>query len=315
MKYTPSQEACVRAKRTAWTRVFAAAFIVLAAGCQARVKLVVSDISEDARVIDLAIWRHAVGSDGITRVFYPSKPTSAFLFKNKPDRYRIMVELDHNTEYSVFVASFVPQNGSPSSVCLQDISNRTILNPLGLLEPIVDISVQLHKLREDNNYPSSSCLTSPNNQGEWPTRIPLISQFSLALNTQISDSSSSMAMADMGLMPDGGTMGGPPSDMGGGNRDGGAGGAGGGNGDMPPPPPGKLTIEGWFFDPTTTLSISKQNCTEDCTPVPAVTPPTIDAGRMQLPLESGTIGKLRGSFLDVTVTSQSGQSNTASTTL
>ncbi len=277
--------------------------------CQARAKLIITDISSDARAIDVSIWKHKRIPNSNDFELIPSEPSTIFTFNQGTQRYRILTEIEHNVEYSIFAASFVPKPGSDSEICLRDVSARLELNGVGLLEAIADVSLPLHPVRNDMQYPSSACTTRPSAQGVWPSRKPLIAQISMSSNSQINDTGAPMPTGmDMGM--------GAPMDMAmgmGGSMDMGTSCSNAMNG--PTPPPGTLLIDGWLFDPSSTIRITNAS-DERCAPLLDTTPPAqIDASRLVLPLSAEQVATLRGVRALLTVANPAGQSSSVQTVL
>ena len=281
--------------------------------CQARAKLIISDISSDARALDISIWKHRRISDSDKFELIPSNPTPVFTSKDQIPKYRINVEIDHNVEYTIFAATFIPKPNSQTELCLQDISSRIELNGLSLLEAIADVSVPVHPVRGDGVYPSSSCLARPGDGGLWPSRKPLIAQLSLSSNSPIGDPSTAADMAvsapmDMGMGMGMGGGGGPP-DLGDSCS------SSSGLPDGVNAPPGTLALDGWLLDPSTKLTVRYANKT-GCAPiVDNAAPSSPDAQRLVVPLTSDQIGKLRRQTLELSVTNSSGQVATVQSVL
>lgn len=304
-----------RARAHAWHLLALLGLASSTSACQARAKLIISDISSDARVIDIAIWKHKQPAGGGAVELIPSNPTRTLPIEGNTAKYRINVELEHNVEYSIFAATFTPKAGSTSEVCLRDLSAPVDLNGLGLLEAITDVSMPMHPVRSDGIYPSSACLTLPSSGGTWPTRKPIIAQLSLSSSAQIADSSNTSTGTDMGT--DMGMGMGAPMDMG----------MGGSSADMgdsctsnlggPAPPPSTLVVDGWLFDPSTTLELTNPSQT-NCAPlIERTAAGQTEAGRLVLPLTSDQVAKLRALrvMVQLSVTNSSGQAAQVQTSL
>lgn len=275
--------------------------LILSSACTPRAKLIIDDISSDARAIDVSIWRHVHGKNDDTTERIPSNPGVVFTIEENTPKYRINVELERNSEYSIFVATFVPKPGSTTEVCVRDLSPQIELNSLGLLEAVTDVSVPMHPVRSDGIYPASACIARPSAQGEWPSRKPLVAQLSVSSSTTISDSTSSQPPPDMAMgmgMPVDLGMGGSSADMG----DSCTGNVGG-----PTPPPSTLIVDGWLFDPSTKMKLANASKTSCAPLIDATVPGQIDAGRLVLPLTSDQVATLRGVRVQLSVTNSSGE--------
>lgn len=286
--------------------------LICASACTPRAKLILSDISSDARAIDISIWKHIRNKSSDTTEIIPSNPIAVFTIEENTPRYRINVELEHNVEYSIFAATFVPKAGSTTEVCVRDLSPRVELNSLGFLEAVTDVSMPMHPVRNDGIYPSSACIARPSAQGVWPSRKPLVAQLSVSSSSMISDSTGSpppdMATG-MGMPIDmamGMGMGGSSADMG----DGCTGNVGG-----PTPPPSTVLVDGWLFDPSTKMKLTNASTTS-CKPlIDSTVPGQLDAGRLVLPLSSDQVATLRGVRVQLSVTNSSGEEAVLQTAL
>ncbi len=309
---------CIPFSNTHTIRMTALLFIAASgSACQARAKLIISDISSDARAIDISIWKHRRISDSEKFELVPSNPTPVFTAKDQIPKYRINVEIDHNVEYTIFAATFIPKPNSQTELCLRDISSSIELNGLSLLEAITDVSVPVHPVRGDGIYPSSSCLAKPGEGGLWPSRKPLIAQLSLSSNSPIGDPSMAADMAASAPMDMGMGMG-MPMDMGGGGGPPDLGDSCSSSSGLPSgvsAPPGTLALDGWLLDPSTKLTVRYAN-KPDCTPLIDSTAPSLpDAQHLVVPLTSEQIGKLRRQTLELSVTNSSGQVATVQSVL
>lgn len=284
--------------------------IICASACTPRAKLIINDISSDARAIDISIWKHITNKNSGVVEIIPSNPSAVFIINESTPKYRINVELEHNVEYSIFAATFVPKAGSATEICVRDLSPRVELNSLGLLEAVTDVSMPMHPVRSDGIYPASACIARPSAEGVWPSRKPLVAQLSVSSSSMISDSTSSPP-------PDMATGMGMPIDM--------AMGMGGSSADMgdscsgniggPTPPPSTVLVDGWLFDPSTTMKLTNASSTS-CKPlIDATVPGQLDAGRLVLPLTSDQVAVLRGVRVQLSVTNSSGEEAVLQTAL
>ena len=83
----------------------------------------------------------------------------------------------------------------------------------------------------------------------------------------------------------------------------------------PTPPPSTVLVDGWLFDPSTTMKLTNASTTS-CKPlIDATVPGQLDAGRLVLPLTSDQVAALRGVRVQLSVTNSSGEEAVLQTAL